>query len=46
MKPEKDISRMSSKRLKYRYGESSGTDKVAEPSVPMIGETPAFPLLE
>ena len=30
MKPEKDISRLSSKRLKYRYGESGGTDKVAE----------------
>ncbi len=30
MKPEKDISRMSSKRLKYRYGASGGTDKVAE----------------
>lgn len=30
MKPEKDISRLSDKRLKYRYGESGGTDKAAE----------------
>ena len=30
MKPKKDIRRMSGKRLKYRYGQSAGTDKVAE----------------
>lgn len=30
MKPEKDIRKMSSKRLKYRYGKSGGTDKAAE----------------
>ena len=39
MKPEKDISRMSSKRLKYRYGESSGTDKVAEDELRRRGLT-------
>lgn len=30
LNPEKDISRMSNKRLKFRYGESRGTDKAAE----------------
>ena len=30
MKPKKDISRMSVKQLKFRYGKSGGTDKVAE----------------
>jgi len=39
MKPEKDISRMSSKRLKYRYGESGGTDKVAEDELRRRGLT-------
>jgi len=39
MKPEKDISRMSSKRLKYRYGESGGTDKVAEEELRRRGLT-------
>ena len=39
MKPEKDISRMSSKRLKYRYGESGGADKVAEDELRRRGLT-------
>ena len=39
MKPEKDISRLSSKRLKYRYGESGGTDKVAEDELRRRGLT-------
>ncbi len=39
MNPEKDISRMSNKRLKYRYGESDGTDKVAEDELRRRGLT-------
>ena len=39
LKPEKDISRLSSKRLKYRYGESGGTDKVAEDELRRRGLT-------
>lgn len=39
MKPEKDISRMSNKRLKYRYGEGGGTDKVAEDELRRRGLT-------
>jgi hypothetical protein len=39
LKPEKDISRMSDKRLKYRYGESGGTDKVAEDELRRRGLT-------
>ena len=39
MKPEKDISRMSSKRLKFRYGESDGTDKLAEDELRRRGLT-------
>ena len=30
MKRQKDIRRMSDKRLKYRYGQSAGTERVAE----------------
>ena len=39
MNPEKDISRMSNKRLKFRYGESRGTDKVAEDELRRRGLT-------
>ena len=39
MKPEKDISRLSCKRLKYRFGESGGTDKVAEDELRRRGLT-------
>ena len=39
MNPEKDISGLSSKRLKYRYGESDGTDKVAEDELRRRGLT-------
>lgn len=39
MKPKKDISRMSDKRLKFRYGESGGTDKVAEDELRRRGLT-------
>jgi len=39
MKPKKDISRMSIKRLKYRYGESGGADKVAEDELRRRGLT-------
>jgi hypothetical protein len=39
LKPEKDISKMSSKRLKFRYGESDGTDKAAEDELRRRGLT-------
>lgn len=39
MKPKNDISRMSDKRLKYRYGASGGTDKVAEDELRRRGLT-------
>jgi len=39
LKPEKDISRLSNKRLKYRYGESGGTDKMAEDELRRRGLT-------
>ena len=39
MKPEKDISRMSSKKLKFRYGESDGADRVAEDELRRRGLT-------
>jgi hypothetical protein len=39
LKPKKDISRMSDKRLKFRYGESGGTDKVAEDELRRRGLT-------
>lgn len=39
MKPEKDISRMSIKKLKFRYGESDGTDRVAEDELRRRGLT-------
>lgn len=39
MNSEKDISRMSSKRLKFRYGECGGADKVAEDELRRRGLT-------
>jgi hypothetical protein len=39
LNPEKDISRMSNKRLKFRYGESDGTDKLAEDELRRRGLT-------
>ena len=33
MKPQKDIRRMSDKRLKFWYGESGGTAKLAEDEI-------------
>jgi hypothetical protein len=39
LKRQKDIRRLTDKRLKYRYGESGGTDKVAEDELRRRGLT-------
>ena len=39
MRPVKNISGISNKRLKFRYGESGGTDKVAEDELRRRGLT-------